>query len=172
MDRQQPGSVTNAVRVLGGLVLLSGLTAVLTFVFRDDLVRSWAEGNTAARTMLEQGGMAALRRSSIAPPAFVRVAIVLFVVFAALAGVLVAFFRGGHHWARVALSALAIFMAVASLAGLRTSPPLFFEVLSVVSVLLDAALLLFMWHPDTSAYLRGTWAPDRPGRPGRSDRVS
>lgn len=168
MDRQQPRSVTNAVRVLGGLVALSGLTAVLTVVFRDQLVRSWAEGNVAAREMLEQGGMTALRQSSITPPAFVPVAIVLFVVFAALAGVLVAFFRGGHHWARVALSALAIFMAVATLAGLRTSPPPFFWVLSVVSVALDAALLVFMWHRDTNAYFRGTWVPDRSG----SHRVS
>lgn len=144
MIRQQPQSVTNAVRVLLGQVALSGLTAVLTVVFKDELVDSWASGRDELSTTVQ-------------PPAFVPVAIVLFFVFAGLTGVLIAFFREGHNWARLSLTALVAFMAVATLAGLRTSPPTLFLVLSLLTVVLDVALLFFMWHRDTSRYIRGAW---------------
>lgn len=162
MSRQQPGSVTNAIRVLVGLVALSGVTALLTAVFRDDLVRSWADGNATAREILDQGGLVALDQSQLSPPAFVPVAIVLFVVFACLAGVLVMFFRDGHNWARVSLSALVVFTAIGSLAGISSAPPILFQVLSVASILLDLVLLAFLWHRDTSTYLRGAWLAAHP----------
>jgi predicted membrane channel-forming protein YqfA (hemolysin III family) len=85
------------------------------------------------------------------------VAIVLFIVFAALAGVLVMFVRDAHSWARISLSVLVAFMAVATLAGLRTDPPVLFLVLALASAVLDAALLFFLWHRDTSTYIRGAW---------------
>ncbi len=162
MSRQQPGSVTNAIRVLGGLVALSGLTALLTVVLRDELVRSWADGHATAREIMARGGLEALDKSSITPPAFVPVAIVLFFVFAALAGVLVMFFRDGHNWARLSLSALVVFMGMASLAALRTGPPTPFLVLSAVSIVLDLALLVCLWHKDTTAYIQGAWLASHP----------
>jgi hypothetical protein len=140
MSRQQPRSVSGAIWVLGGLVALSGLTALLTVLFRDDMVRAWATGHP------DETGVKA--------PSFVPVAIVLFVVFALLAGVLTMFFLSGHNWARLALTGLAAFMAIATLAGLRTGPPAVFVVVSVVAVVLDAALVFFLWHRDTSAYIR------------------
>ncbi|MCW2842459.1 MAG: hypothetical protein JWN22_375 [Nocardioides sp.] len=151
MSRQQPGSVTNAIRVLVGLVVLSGLTALLTVIFRAELVRSWAEGNETE-----------IATSSLSPPAFVPVAIVLFVVFACLAGVLIMFFRDGHGWARVSLSGLVVFTALASLAGLRTSPPPLFLALSVLTILMDLLLLVFLWHRDSGTYLRGAWLAAHP----------
>ena len=154
MTRQQPRSVSGATWFLTGLVALSGLTALLTVVYRDDLVRSWERGHP------DVGG--ALR-----PPAFVPVAIVLFVVFALLAAVLVSFLRSGHAWARLALSGLAIFMAVMTLAGLRSDPPPLFLVLPVVWVLLDLALLVCLWLPSTSAYVNGSWRGPRASASGR-----
>ena len=154
MSRQQPGSVTRATWVLLGLVALNGLTAVLTFVMRDDLVRSWASGRVDTGT--------------VQPPEFVPVAIVLFFVFAAIAGVLVAFLRGGHNWARLSLTGLVAFMGLATLAGLRTNPPALFLVLSIVSVVLDLALLFFLWHRDTNAYIRGVWLETHRGRSGQT----
>ncbi|MFC4786654.1 hypothetical protein ACT8ZV_19420 [Nocardioides sp. MAHUQ-72] len=149
MSRQQPRSVSGATWVLLGLVLLSGFTALLTVILRDDLVSSWAAGHPDSTGDLK-------------PPAFVPVAIVLFVVFALLAGVLAVFLRSGHSWARLSLTALVGFMAVATLAGLRSDPPPLFIVLTVVSVVLDAALLFFLWHRDTSAYIRGVWLSSHP----------
>jgi hypothetical protein len=154
MTRQQPRSVSGATWFLAGLVALSGLTALLTVVYRDDLVRSWESGHPDA------GG-------ALQPPAFVPVAIVLFVVFALLAGVLISFLRGGHAWARLALSGLAIFMAVMTLAGLRTDPPPLFLVLPAVWVALDVALLVCLWLPATSAYVSGSWGTPRSRTPER-----
>ena len=149
MSRQQPPSVSGATWVLGGLVALSGTTALLTVILRDSLVDSWASGHP------DETG-------SVQPPSFVPVAIVLFVVFALLAGVLLMFLRSGHSWARLALTALAVLMAVAGFAGLRTGPPAVFYVLAVASALLDVALLVFLWHRDTSAYVRGAWSHPSP----------
>jgi len=143
MSRQQPRSVSGATWVLGGLVALSGLTALLTVLMRDDLVRAWAEGHPD--------------ETGVKPPSFVPVAIVLFVVFALLAGVLTMFLRSGHNWARISLTVLVGFMAVATLAGLRTEPPTLFMAVSLISVVLDVMLLFFLWHRDTSAYIRNAW---------------
>jgi hypothetical protein len=93
------------------------------------------------------------------------VALVLFVVFALLAGVLAMFLRSGHHWARVSLTALAVFMAVASLAGLRSGPPPVFVVLTLVAVVLDLALLVFLWHRDTGTFIREAGHASHPVAP-------
>jgi len=154
---ERPESVTRATQVLTALVTLSGLTALLTVFLRDDLVRSWAEGHRTARAIVRDGGLDALEQSSITPPAFVPVAIVLFVVFAALAWVLVVFIRAGHEWARLTLAGAVVLMAIATGGGMRTSPPTVFLVLSWMSIVLEAVLLFFLAHRDTTAYIRGTW---------------
>ena len=66
MSRQQPHSLTNAIRAVWGLVALSGLTALLTVVFRDELVSRWEAGRPDIGT--------------VQPPEFVPVAIVLFII--------------------------------------------------------------------------------------------
>ncbi len=82
----------------------------------------------------------------------------LFVVVALLIWVLAAFLRGGYSWARMALTVTLFFLAVGTIAGLRTGAPATFMVLSVASFPIEAAAAYFLWHKDTSAYLRGTWA--------------
>jgi hypothetical protein len=149
MSRHQPRSLTNAIRVVWGLVALNGLTALLTVVLHDELISRWESGRQDIGT--------------VQPPEFVPVAIVLFIVFAALAGVLVMFVRDGHGWARLALSVLVLFTAVATLAGLRTDPPVLFLVLALASVVLDALLLFFLWRRDTSTYIRGSWLASHEG---------
>lgn len=141
MSRQRPRSVRGATWVVAGLVLLSGLTALLTVLMRDDLVRAWSADHPDLS-------------GEVRPPSFVPVALVLFVVFALLVGVLAMFLRSGHHWARVSLTALAVFMAVAGLAGLRSDPPTVFVVLILASVVLDLALLWFLWQRDTGTFIR------------------
>jgi hypothetical protein len=148
MKRQQPRSVTNAVWFLVGLVVLSGLTALLTVLLRDELVRSWTLGHPDTGT--------------VQPPQFIPVAIVLFFVFAALAGVLLMFLLDGHSWARVALTGFALFLAVTTLAGLRADPPPLFLVVSALAVVLEVGLLACLWHRDTGAYIRGAWLASHP----------
>ena len=98
-------------------------------------------------------------------PAFIPVALVLFVVVALLIWVLAAFLRGGYGWARMSLTVTLFFLAVGTIAGLRTGAPATFMVLSVASFPIEAAAAYFLWHKDTSAYLRGTWAPEAQDAP-------
>ena len=143
MSPQRPASVTGAIWLLLGLVAWSGVTALLTAVFRDELVDAWAAGRADA--------------GAVEPPAFVPVAVVLFVVFALLVLVLLVFLRDGHRWARGSLTAVEVLMAVATLAGLRTDPPALFLALSLVSLVLDVAAVIFLWHRDTTAYVSDAW---------------
>ena len=149
MTRQQPRSMRQVGQALLALLGLGALVAVLTVVLRDDLIDSWAAGS--------QVRIEGLAASTISPPAFVPVALTLFVVLALLLGVLYLFVREGHPWARLALSALMVVLTLSTVAGLRTGPPTVFVVLSLVSLLLDVAVLVLLWHRDTSAYLRGAW---------------
>ena len=138
MSQQRPGSVMAAIWLLVGLVALSGVTAVLSVVFKDELIDAWATSESAS--------------SSVEPPSFVPVAFTLFIVLALLAGVLVMFFRDGLNWARLALTALVVLMAVATLAGLRVHPPALFLALSVAAIIVDVGVVAFLWHKDTRAF--------------------
>jgi hypothetical protein len=142
MTPQRPGSVVGAIWVLVAVVVISGVTALLTLAFGDELDDAWA----ADRTDL----------GSVEPPAFAPVAITMFVVVALLVVVLLVFLDQGHNWARVLLSALVVLMGIATLASLRANPPALFLVLSVVALSLDLAAAVLLWHPDTRAFTRST----------------
>src|SRR5918999_316368 len=121
-----PTSVRAAVWLLWTVVGLSGLTALLTVVLRDDLVASWREGKSPELT----------------PPAFVPVAITLFVVLALLGWVLVVFFRTGHDWARWSMAAMVAFAGFTAAIGLNRDLPTAFVVLTALSLVVSAALLV------------------------------
>ncbi|MCW2767151.1 MAG: hypothetical protein JWO11_3110 [Nocardioides sp.] len=155
---ERPVSVTRATQVLTALVALSGVTALLTVLLNDQVIRAWARGHSVGtRSELRSGGLDAVKHGAIQVPNFAAPAISLFVVFAALAWVLVIFIRAGHEWARLTLAALIVLMAIATGSGMRTSPPTVFLVLSWISIVLEALLLVFLAHRDTTAYIRGTW---------------
>lgn len=157
MSGQQPASLAWATRLLAALVALCLLVTVLMAVLRDQLIRSWAEGRRDMRRVLRTQGLEAVKNGEVHVPAFVPVAVAMFVVVALLIWVLTAFLRGGYGWARVSLTVTLFFLAVGTIAGLRTGAPVTFMVLSVVSFPLEGAAIYFLWHKDTSAYLRGTW---------------
>ncbi|MDP2775851.1 MAG: hypothetical protein Q8O61_20015 [Nocardioides sp.] len=144
---QQPSSVTLAVRLMVGLVVFGAAVTVLTVVQRDELIEAWSVGHP--------------EDSSIQPPAFVPVAIVLYIVLAGLILVLVPFLHTAHNWARWSLVAMVLMIAVSTLAGLRTNPPSLFVVFSLASLPLDAAILYALMHRDTSAFLRDEVAVPR-----------
>ena len=158
MAGQQPASLTWATRMLAAVVGLGALVTLLTVVLRDQLIRAWAEGRPDLRRVLRTEGLEAVKNGDVRVPAFVPVALVLFVVVAGLVWVLAAFLRGGFSWARLALTATLFFLAVGTVAVLRTGAPVTFMVLAVLSFPLEAAAAFFLWHRDTSAYLHGTWS--------------
>ena len=146
MGRQRPGSVTNAIRVQGALVVVSALGTAMVAMLRSDLVRRWAESH---------GGLEAVEQSQIPPLAFVPVAVVSFIVYALLAWVLAALFGKGHRWARFALAATAVGYVFVILVVYRADPPTPLLVVGAVVVVLNAVLLWLLAHRDTAEYLRG-----------------
>jgi hypothetical protein len=157
MSGQQPASLVWAQRMLAALVAVGLVVTVLIAVLRDQLIRSWAEGRPDLRRVLDTQGLDGIKNGEVHVPAFVPVSVVLFVVVALLIWVLTAFLRGGYNWARVALTVTLFFLAVGTIAGLRTGAPATFMTLSVASFPIEAAAVYFLWHKDTSAYIRGSW---------------
>jgi hypothetical protein len=104
MSAEQPVSVTRARQLLAALVALGAVVTVLIVVLHDQLIRSWAEGRPDMRRVLRTEGLDAVKNGEVHVPAFVPVALVLFVVVAGLIWVLTAFLRGGYNWARIALT--------------------------------------------------------------------
>jgi len=158
MSAEQPVSVTRAGQLLAALVALGAVVTLLIVVLRDQLIRAWAEGRPDTRKVLRTRGLDAVKDGDVHVPAFIPVALVLFVVVALLIWVLAAFLRGGYGWARVALTVTLFFLAVGTIGGLRTGAPVTFMVLSVASFPIEAAAAYFLWHKDTSAFLRGRWS--------------
>ncbi len=158
MGRQWPESVVNAQRCLTALAALLALATVLTVLLDDQLIEAWARRNPGAREILQDGGIEALKNSSIALPAFVPVAVVMFVVLLGLLGVLRVFLREGYEWARLSLAGVGLLVGLGSgLIAFREHPPVVFVVLAVATILVDVAFLGLLAHPDTTAFVRGSW---------------
>jgi hypothetical protein len=150
---ERPASLNLALQLLAALVLLGAVAVVLIVVMQDDLIRSWAQGNQAVREVLETRGLEAVKEGSVPPPQFVRVAITLYVVLAGLVAVLGVFLKNGFEWARIGITVLLFFSAVTGVAGLRVGQPTTFDVCTVVGLALFAAVMVPLWHPDTTAYI-------------------
>ncbi|WP_435743905.1 hypothetical protein [Nocardioides sp. SYSU DS0663] len=137
---QRPTTVRRAVQLLVGLVALAAVAILLAAVLPDSVLDGWTGGRSADADIKE--------------PAYLPVAVVLFLVFAGLVWVLIPFLRAGANWARHSMAMVVALVAVATLAGLRTDPPAPFVVVAVLSLALDAAVLVLLWHPDTTGYIR------------------
>ena len=105
-----------------------------------------------------QGGGVGLERAGFVPPAFLPVAATMLVVAAMLVWVLTAFFREGHRWGQLGLTGLAAVSVFGSVVlGLVLDPPVVFVVIALVSLVVEGALVVGLWHPDTLRYLAGPW---------------
>ena len=147
-----------AIRAAWGLVVVIALTVVLMAVFRDQVIGSWARRHEGAREAFAQGGRVGLERAGFVPPAFLPVAATMLVVAAMLVWVLTVFFREGHRWGQLGLTGLAAVSVFASVVlGLVLDPPVVFVVIALVSLVVEGALVVGLWHPDTLRYLAGPW---------------
>lgn len=142
MSQERPAAVKAAVGMSVALIALSIVTAVLSIVFESDLVDAWRSGRP-------DGG-------AVEPPSIVPVTVVMLIVMVLLVAVLLEFFRARHGWSRMALTVTIVTLAIGALAALRLGPPALFVVVCLLSLVLDAAALIALWHRDTSSYLRPT----------------
>jgi drug/metabolite transporter (DMT)-like permease len=138
MSLQRPTTATASIWLAVGVLVLSGVSAVLTVVFRDEVLAAWRAGRDDS--------------SSIEQPAFVPVALVMYVVVALLMWVLLMFFREGHNWARRSIVALFLLMGVGILAVLRTEPPTVFLVLCGLTLVVDLVAVGCLLHKDTRTW--------------------
>lgn len=156
MRQDVPGTVRAAITATWALVAAMGATALLTVLLRDEVIRTWAGGNEAARSLVEQGGVTALEGATVSVPAFVPVAVVSFVMILLLAWVLTALLVGeGGDVARLGLTGLAMLAVVMTVFGLRYDQPPLFTVMTVVVLVLELTLLVLLWHPTTTRFVRG-----------------
>ena len=153
MARDVPGSVVNAVRVLGLIVATSAVITLLIWWMRDEVVLGWAKGNPSAQELLDQGGIGQLRESPIVP-GFLPLAIVAFVGFALLAMVLGSFLKGGHAWTRPVLTATAGVGVLVGAVCLDNHLPVVFTLLSALVIVEGLVLSYFLWQRETTTYLR------------------
>lgn len=151
--RDVPGSIAHAMWSLLALVVVSGAAVLLTWLQHDKIILAWAKGNSSAQEILASGGISALRDSAIVPK-FIPLALVSFVVFAALAVVLAAFLTAGHGWSRLVLTATSLFGLLVASLGLNHSLPTAFVIVSALFLIFCVTLVYFLWRKDSSAYLR------------------
>jgi hypothetical protein len=164
-----PRSVELAIRATWGLVLVMAVLTVLLWVFRDDVIGDWASGHEGAREVFDQGGREALERAGFAPPSFVPVAATMTVVAAMIVWVLAAMLRLGRRWGQLGLVAVLLAAAYASVAlGFVLEPPAVFMVVAVAALLIAGVAMVYLWHPDTRAFLAGPWADSPTASSGSS----
>lgn len=140
LDRSRSWGLRWVSRAVLATVGVGAVTAILVVVQRRELLAAWTSGQPPD--------------SAIEPLSFAPVAVVLYVVFAGLVLLMLAFLLGAHGWARYCLAASVAFVVLATLAGLRTHPPAAFVAVSVVGVVVEVLTLVLLWHPDVSAHLR------------------
>lgn len=140
MSPQRPTAATASIWLTIAALVLSGISAVLTIAYRDELLAAWRAGRDDS--------------SSIEQPSFVPVTLVMYVVVALLMWVLLMFFREGHTWARRSIIALFVLIGVGIVAVLRTDPPTLFFVLCGLTLVVTVAAIGCLLHKDTRAWCR------------------
>lgn len=128
------------VLVVGGL-----LVCVMVVVQRDDLGAVWSP--------MQVGD------STVRPVEFVPVILVCYAVTAILAATLIALFRAGQNWARHSLASIVLGIFVVAVGTVRTDPPTVVDAAAIAAGVLCAVTLVFLWHPQTSRFLRDAAFP-------------
>lgn len=139
MSQERPAALAAVWLTRAQLVLLLA-AALLSVIFHDELTDAWQAGRVDT--------------GSVEPPSIVPVVVVMLAVMGSLLYVLLEFFRSRHGWARAAIAVTLGMLALGTLATLRSGPPALFAVVSVISLVLDMAIVVALWHRDTTAYLR------------------
>ena len=141
----QPASVATAVKLVWAQIVLSVVSSVVTFALLDTLVDQALEDAGTSTTITED----TVRNGAIVG------AVVGIVIGVVLWGLLGYFLDKGRNWARIVLTVLGVLGIVFGLLGLLSSQPVLLSMLSVVSMTLTAAMVFFLWKPESSAWLTG-----------------
>ncbi len=137
----RPASIDMAVKLIWANVALSLVTTVITFLMLDSIVDQALE---------DAGVSSTLDADSVRAGAVVG-AVIGIIISVAVAALLAHFIGKGANWARIVYTVLAALGILLSLFGLGGQPVLLL-LLSVVSLVITAAAVFFLWKPESSAY--------------------
>jgi hypothetical protein len=136
-----PSSIRTSVALVWAVVVVSLLNALLSFVLMDDLVAAARESQPVLTGEVARAGVLSGVFSAV--------------VFGALWLALAVFLRRGANWARIVLSIFAVLGVLLGLPALGSaSKPVVFTVIGVVTLVLEVALLYFLWQRDSGGYLK------------------
>lgn len=145
---EAPSSIRTSVSLVWAVVGLTVVNALLTLLYVDDLIAASADA-----------------RGTTIDPDTVRVAVMtstlfVLVVSVALWVVLGAFLRKGANWARIVITvfaALGLLLGLGRVAG-DAGQPVAMLLTRLVTLMVDVALLFFLWRKDSSTFLRSRQA--------------
>ena len=137
----RPASIDMAVKLIWANVAISVVTTVITFLMLDSIVDQ----------ALEDAGVSATVDADAVRTGAVAGAVIGIVISVAIAALLAHFIGKGANWARIVYTVLAALGILLSLFGLGAQPVLLL-LLSVISLVITAAAVFFLWKPESSAY--------------------
>ncbi|MDP9822374.1 hypothetical protein [Nocardioides massiliensis] len=141
----RPSAVDTALKLIWAGIALGVISALLTFVYLDDLVDAALENADATMELSES----AARGGAIAS-----------VIFGLVVGVglmvLVAVFIGkGANWARIVFTVLGVLSVLGVLLTLTNpSGPVILLILSLVQVILTIAAIVLLFKSESSAWFK------------------
>lgn len=141
----QPDSIATAVKLIWAQIGLSLVSAVITFAMLDTIIDQALEDAGATSTITED----TIRNGAIFGAGL---GLVVGVVLYALLAV---FLTRGQSWARVLLTILGGFSLLFGLLGMLGAQPMVLQVITLVGLVLTAAMLWFLWQKESSAWLAG-----------------
>ena len=138
---EMPASVATAVKLIWASMALAVVASLLTLTMLDTIIDRAIERAAAGTTIDREA---------------VRAAAIGGAVFGLLVGLgltflLLTFIRRGANWARIVYTVLGALGLIFGLLGLGNQPPLLM-VLSVISLVLTAAILLFLWKSESNPW--------------------
>lgn len=143
---QRPLTVRVATWLLWLLIAGGLVVSILVVVFRSDLDAVWSP--------ISAGD------STVQPTDFVPVILVLYVVIAVTMMVMITLFHGRHLWAQHGLAVIALGILLGALGMMRTESPMMVRLAAVAAGVVAAVAVVFLWHPETTRYIRGARARD------------
>lgn len=145
---EKPASVKTAINIIWAYVALSVISTVLSFLYLDQIIDEAMAAQPADSPVTEE-----LIRGGVTV-----VAVVVLVLTIGVSVLFAIFLGKGKNWARIVLTVLAAISLVGGLLGLvgvSGGRPVALQVLQVLSLLLAAALIFFLWRKDSSRWLTG-----------------
>ena len=139
---EMPSSVATAVKLMWASIALSVLSTVLTFVMLDSIIDMSLEAAGSAGAV----GRDTIRASAITG------AIIGLIIGVGLWLLLLTFIKKGANWARITITVLGALGLIFGLLGLIGEQPIALKLVSVVSMLLTAGIIFFLWKKESNPW--------------------